>query len=275
MADLESQIDDLWVRRDELEQGDRDAGALVLEALGLLDSGQARVAEVDPATDEVVVHEWLRRAILLLFRQGQLDTVELGPFEYADKIPLKGGYADAGVRVVPGASARWGSFLDRGVILMPSYVNIPAPVGPGTIVDTRPTVGSCAQVGANVHVAGGVGIGGVLEPPEAVPVFIEDDVTFGSRCMVVNGARVGQGSFLGAGVILSSTIPVIDAETGEELSRGRVPPWCVAVTAMRPRSFPGGDFGLPCVLVIKRLAPGERHDKAQLNELLRTHHATL
>ncbi|MBA3304124.1 MAG: 2,3,4,5-tetrahydropyridine-2,6-dicarboxylate N-succinyltransferase [Actinomycetota bacterium] len=270
-SELERAIDELWEQRDGLEPGDPEVGKVLLEAIGLLDTGEARVAEVDPATDQVVVHEWLKRAILLLFRQSRMDTVEVGPFEFADKIPLKGGYEAAGVRVVPGASARWGSFLDRGVILMPSYVNIGARVGAGTMVDTWATVGSCAQIGAGVHLSGGVGIGGVLEPPQAAPVVIGDGAYVGSRCMVVEGARVGEGAVLGAGVILSATIPVIDAETGEELSRGTVPPWCVAVTATRPRTYPGGEFGLPCVLVIRRLTEGVRHDKAQLNDVLRTH----
>jgi 2,3,4,5-tetrahydropyridine-2,6-dicarboxylate N-succinyltransferase len=271
VADLASTVDDLWSRRDELEPGDPDVGEVLLEAVGLLDRGEARVAELDAVTDEVVVHEWLKRAILLLFRQSRMDTVEVGPFEFADKIPLKGGYEAAGVRVVPGASARWGSFLDRGVVLMPSYVNIGARVGARTMVDTWATVGSCAQIGADVHLSGGVGIGGVLEPPQAAPVMVGDGAYVGSRCMVVEGARVGEGAVLGAGVILSGTIPVIDAESGEELSRGVVPPWCVAVTATRPRTFAGGEFGLPCVLVIRRLAEGRRHDKAQLNDVLRTH----
>jgi 2,3,4,5-tetrahydropyridine-2-carboxylate N-succinyltransferase len=270
MADLRSLVDDLWERRTELEPGDPEVGQVLLDAVGLLDRGEARVAEVD-ATGEVVVHEWLKRAILLLFRQSAMDTVELGPFEFADKIPLKGGYEAAGVRVVPGASARWGSFLDRGVILMPSYVNIGARVGARTMVDTWATVGSCAQIGSDVHLSGGVGIGGVLEPPQAAPVIVGDDVVVGSRCMLTQGARVGDGCVLGEGVILNPGIPVIDAETGEELSRGVVPPWCVAVQAIRPRRFPGGEFGLPCVLVIRRLTPGERHDKATLNDLLRTH----
>ena len=270
MADLQALVDDLWERREQLEPGDPDVGQVLLDAVGLLDRGEARVAEVD-AAGEVVVHDWLKRAILLLFRQSRMDTVELGPFEFADKIPLKGGYEAAGVRVVPGASARWGSFLDRGVILMPSYVNIGARVGARTMVDTWATVGSCAQIGSDVHLSGGVGIGGVLEPPQAAPVIVGDDVVVGSRSMITQGARVGDGCVLGEGVILNPGIPVIDAETGEELSRGVVPPWCVAVQASRPRRFPGGEFGLPCVLVIRRLTPGERHDKATLNDLLRTH----
>src|SRR3954469_5980023 len=186
MADLQSQIDELWDRRDELEPGDPDAGQTILEAITLLDTGQARVAEV--VDDQVVVHDWLKRAILLLFRQSRMDTVEVGPFEFHDKIPLKGDYAAAGVRVVPGASARFGSFLERGVILMPSYTNIGAYVGANTMVDTWATVGSCAQIGANVHLSGGVGIGGVLEPPQAAPVVVEDDCMIGSRSMVTQGA---------------------------------------------------------------------------------------
>jgi 2,3,4,5-tetrahydropyridine-2-carboxylate N-succinyltransferase len=152
---------------------------------------------------------------------------------------------------------------------MPSYVNIGAWVGPGTMVDTWATVGSCAQIGANVHLAGGVGIGGVLEPANAVPVVIEDDAFIGSRCMIVDGARVGKGSVLGAGTILNPSIPVIDAATGEEVSRGYVPDHCVAVSASRQRSFAGGEFYLPCVLIIRRLAEGERHNKVALNDILR------
>ncbi len=271
MADLQVQIAELWERRNELTPDDGDARAVVDLAIDLLDSGQARTAEVDTTTGEVVVHVWLKQAILLLFRLSAMETTELGPFEYADRIPLKKGYAAAGVRAVPGASARRGSFLERGVVLMPSYVNIGARVGANTMVDTWATVGSCAQVGANVHLSGGVGIGGVLEPPQAAPVMIGDDSLIGSRCMIVQGARVGRGAVLGAGLILSDSIPVIDAESGAELGRGVIPPWCVAVTATRPRAFPGGEFGLPCALVIKRLTEGDRHDKSQLEAVLRQH----
>jgi 2,3,4,5-tetrahydropyridine-2-carboxylate N-succinyltransferase len=158
---------------------------------------------------------------------------------------------------------------------MPSYVNIGARVGRSTMVDTWATVGSCAQIGRNTHLSGGVGIGGVLEPPQAAPVFIGDECMIGSRSMVTEGARVGDGVVLGAGCILTGTIPVIDADTGEELSRGVVPPWCVAVNATRARRYPGGEFGLPCVLVVRRLEPGERHDKSQLNDILRQHGGTL
>jgi 2,3,4,5-tetrahydropyridine-2-carboxylate N-succinyltransferase len=175
------------------------------------------------------------------------------------------------VRAVPGASARWGSYLAPGVVLMPSYVNIGAYVGADTMVDTWATVGSCAQIGARVHLSGGVGIGGVLEPPQAAPVIVGDDVTIGSRCMVTQGARVGEGSVLGEGVILNPGIPVIDAETGDEVARGVVPPWCIVVQASRRKQFPGGEFGLPCALILRRLEPGERHDKAKLNDILRDH----
>jgi 2,3,4,5-tetrahydropyridine-2-carboxylate N-succinyltransferase len=270
-ADLASRITELWDRRDELAVPDPDALAVVTEAVRLLDTGAARVAEV--VGDEVVVHGWLKQAILLFFRLSAMETVELGPFEFADKVPLKRDYAAAGVRVVPGASARFGSFLDRGVVMMPSYVNIGARVGANTMVDTWATVGSCAQIGANVHLSGGVGIGGVLEPPQAAPVIVGDDTLIGSRCIVAEGARVGEGVVLGAGCILTGSVPVIDAASGEELSRGVVPSWCVAVSATRSREFSGGTFGMPCVLVVKRLEPGERHDKAALNEVLRDHGA--
>jgi len=272
MADLQSTIESLWDDRAELgpAASEPDAVEAVHQAIGLLDRGEARVAEWND-DGNVIVHEWLKKAILLLFRLSEIETIEVGPFEYADRVPLKHSFATAGVRVVPGASARWGSFLEPGVILMPSYVNIGARVGAGTMVDTWATVGSCAQIGARVHLSGGVGIGGVLEPPQASPVMVGDDAFIGSRSMIVNGARVGAGAVLGAGTILSDTIPVIDAETGEELARGEVPPWCVAVSATRPRTFPGGEFGLPCVLVMKRLSEGERHDKATLNDILRDH----
>jgi 2,3,4,5-tetrahydropyridine-2,6-dicarboxylate N-succinyltransferase len=174
---------------------------------------------------------------------------------------------------VPGGSARWGAYLAPGVVLMPSYVNIGARVGADTMVDTWATVGSCAQIGERVHLSGGVGIGGVLEPPQAAPVMVGDDSMIGSRCIVAEGARVGSGVVLGAGCILTGSIPVIDAESGDELGRGAVPDWCVAISATRSRTYPGGEFALPCVLVVKRLSEGERHDKARLNEILRDHGA--
>src|SRR3954447_3491063 len=257
MADLQASIDDLWDHRDDVKPGDTAATKLVHEAIDLLDRGQARVAEIDPATDQVVVHEWLKQAILLLFKLAPMKTVELGPFEFADKLPLKQHYAESGVRVLPGASARWGSYLEPGVILMPSYVNIGARVGSGTMVDTWATVGSCAQIGRDCHLSGGVGIGGVLEPPQAAPVMVGDEVMIGSRAMITEGARIGRGAVVGAGVVLNPSIPVIDAETGDEVGRGVVPPWTVVINATRPRTYPGGTFGLACVLIIKRLTEGE------------------
>jgi 2,3,4,5-tetrahydropyridine-2-carboxylate N-succinyltransferase len=270
-ADLAAQVQTLWDRAGDLSPADGDALEVVSAAIDLLDTGQARVAEIDPVTDQVVVHQWLKHAILLLFRLRSMETIDAGPFEFADKLPLKRDYEAAGVRVVPGASARWGSYLAPGVICMPSYVNIGARVGAGTMVDTWATVGSCAQIGEQVHLSGGVGIGGVLEPAQAAPVIIEDEVMIGSRAMITQGARVGRGSVVGEGTILNPSIPVIDAETGDELGRGHVPPWSVAVQASRRRDFPGGEFYLPCVLVLRRLTEGQRHDKAQLNDILRSH----
>ncbi|HSO95902.1 MAG TPA: 2,3,4,5-tetrahydropyridine-2,6-dicarboxylate N-succinyltransferase [Acidimicrobiia bacterium] len=271
MSDLEHQIQKLWEHRDDLDavMSATEARDAIHATIDLLDRGEARVAE--PVGDRVIVHEWLKQAILLLFRISEMETIELGPFEYADKIPLKHRYEQTGVRVVPGGSARWGSYVGPGAILMPSYVNIGAYVGPETMVDTWATVGSCAQIGARVHLSGGVGIGGVLEPAQAAPVVVGDDSLIGSRSMITQGARVGRGCVLGEGVLLNPGIPVIDAETGAELSRGVVPDWCVAVSATRNRRYPGGDFGLPCVLVVKRLTEGERHEKSRLNDILREH----
>jgi 2,3,4,5-tetrahydropyridine-2,6-dicarboxylate N-succinyltransferase len=271
-AELRGRIAELWARRTEVGEADANARKTVWEAVGLLDRGEARIAEVRE-DGEVVVHEWLRQALLLMFRVGKLEHSQAGPFRFADRLPLKAEHP--GVRVVPGAAARFGSYLEPGAILMPSFVNVGARVGSGTLIDTWATVGSCAQVGRNVHVSGGVGIGGVLEPPQAAPVIVEDDALLGSRSIVVEGARVGRGAVLGAGTILGPTIPVIDAQTGEEISRGRVPDWSVAIAATRPRDFPGGTFGLACALVIKRLSEGERHDKAALEALVRTHGTSL
>jgi len=271
MSELEQQIQKLWEHRDDLSAAmpESDARDAIHAAINLLDRGEARVAE--PAGERVIVHEWLKQAILLLFQISKMETIELGPFEYADKIPLKHNYEEAGVRVVPGGSARWGSYVGRGAILMPSYVNIGAYVGAETMVDTWATVGSCAQIGERVHLSGGVGIGGVLEPAQAAPVVVGDDSLVGSRSMITQGARVGKGCVLGEGVLLNPGIPVIDAETGDELGRGVVPDWCVAVSATRPRRYPGGEFGLPCVLVVRHLSEGERYEKARLNDILRDH----
>ncbi|MEI8127905.1 MAG: 2,3,4,5-tetrahydropyridine-2,6-dicarboxylate N-succinyltransferase [Actinomycetota bacterium] len=270
MSTLETRINEWYEQIATLSPEKDEARRDVELVISKLDDGLLRVAEINEA-NEVVVHDWVKRAILMLFRLRSLEKCEVGPFEYLDKLDLKTDYERRGVRVVPGASARRGSFLSRGVVLMPSYVNIGAWVGPNTMVDTWATVGSCAQIGANVHLSGGVGIGGVLEPPNAVPVIIEDDAFIGSRSMIVDGARVGKGAVLGAGTVLNPSIPVIDAQTGEEISRGYVPDYCVAVNANRRREYPGGEFFLPCVLVVRRMEEGERHDKTRLNSLLRDH----
>jgi 2,3,4,5-tetrahydropyridine-2-carboxylate N-succinyltransferase len=269
---LPPEIDELWERRDELSAADADARAVVTAAVDALDTGAARVAWVDDASGEVVVDERARRAILLSFRVLEMTESQAGEFRYHDRVPLTARLD--GVRVVPGAIARWGSYVAPGAVLMPSYVNIGGYVGPNTMVDTWATVGSCAQIGAGVHLSGGVGIGGVLEPPGALPVVVEDGALIGSRAMIVEGARVGRGAVVGAGTILSASMPVIDVHSGEELGRGRIPPWCVAVGGTRLREFPGGTFGLPGVLVLRRLPEGERPDKAALNDILRGHGVT-
>ena len=270
MSDLETRIGEWYSEISTITPENLEARRDVELVITKLDDGQLRVADIDEH-GTVVVNEWVKQAILLLFRLRVMEKIDVGPFEYLDKLELKNDYERRGVRVVPGAIARRGSFLSPGVILMPSFVNVGAWVGPGTMVDAWATVGSCAQIGANVHLAGGVGIGGVLEPPNAVPVVIEDDAFIGSRCMIVEGARVGRGAVVGSGTILNPSIPVIDAESGEEVSRGHVPDYCVAVSASRRREFSGGEFFLPCVLIIKRLSEGERHNKVTLNNILRDH----
>src|ERR671914_1105642 len=205
---ISADIDELWERRAELGPDQAAARAVIVAAVDMIDAGEARVAFVDRATDEVVVDERAKRAILLSFKVLGMARAQVGDFHYHDRIPLKTRLD--GVRVVPGAIARWGSYVAPGVVLMPSFTNIGAYVGSGTMVDTWATVGSCAQIGKNVHLSGGVGIGGVLEPPNAVPVVVEDDALIGSRAMITQGARVGEGSVLGEGVILNPAIPVID-----------------------------------------------------------------
>lgn len=260
-------IDELWERRDTLTPTDRAARALVTTAIDLLDSGVARVASI--CDEQVRVDERARRAILLAFRVFEMEASEVGPFRHHDRLPLKTHLP--GVRLVPGAIARWGSHLAPGTVLMPSFVNIGARVGAGTMVDTWATIGSCAQVGERVHVAGGAGIGGVLEPAGALPVVIDSDAFVGSRAMVVEGARVRTGAKLGAGVLLTGSTRVFDAETGKELPRGEAPAWSVCVSATRPRSFPGGDFGVPCLLVVHRLPEGREHPKLGIEDLFREH----
>src|SRR5580698_8954058 len=265
-------IDDLWEQRAQLTPEDSAARAEVVAAVDEIDAGKARVALVDPRTDEVVVNERAKRAILLAFRLLPMVQSQVGDFRQHDRVPLKTRLD--GVRVVPGAIARWGSFIAPGTVLMPSFVNIGAYVDEGTMVDTWATVGSCAQIGRNVHLSGGVGIGGVLEPPNAVPVVVEDECMIGSRSMVVDGARVRQGAVLGAGTILTKTTHVIDVETGEEMPRGEIPAWSVCVGGTRPRRFAGGEFGMPCVLMLRQLPAGSAHDKSALNDILRDHGVT-
>jgi 2,3,4,5-tetrahydropyridine-2-carboxylate N-succinyltransferase len=242
-------------------------GPAVEEAIDLLDRGEVRVAE--PDGDGWRVNAWAKQAVLLYFRVRGLETTEVGPFEYHDKLPLKRGYEDLDVRVVPPATARYGAHLEPGVVLMPSYVNIGAWVGAGTMVDTWATVGSCAQIGSGVHLAGGVGIGGVLEPLQASPVIVEDGAFVGSRCIVVEGVRVGREAVLGAGVVLTGNTPVIDV-TGDEAveHRGRVPDRAIVIPGNRPREFDAGHFGLPCGLIIGYRSEATE-TKVQLNALLR------
>ena len=241
----------------------------VEETIRLLDAGQVRVAE--PQGDGWRVHAWVKEAVLLFFRVRGLATVEVGPFEYHDRIPLKTGYEAAGVRVVPPAAARYGAFLSPGVVMMPSYVNLGAWVGPGTMVDTWATVGSCAQIGSNVHLSGGVGIGGVLEPLQAAPVIVEDGAFVGSRCVIVEGVRIGRDAVIGTGVVLTASTPVIDVTAEQAVEhRGEVPPRAIVIPGSRARTFPAGSYGLPCGLIIGYRTP-DTDDKVRLNDLLREH----
>ena len=237
------------------------------ETIAALDRGETRVAE--PAGDDWVVHEEVQAAILDYFRSRQMEPREVGPFEYHDKIPLKTGYEELGVRVVPPAVARYGAFLSRGVVLMPSYVNIGAWVGPNTMVDTWATVGSGAQIGANVHLAGGVGIGGVLEPPGARPVIVEDGAFIGSRCILVEGVRIGREAVLAPNVTLTASVPIIDVTGPEPVEhRGYVPPRSIVVPGTRPKEFPAGTYNLNCALIIGMRT--ESTDlKTSLNDALR------
>jgi 2,3,4,5-tetrahydropyridine-2-carboxylate N-succinyltransferase len=269
---LPAVIDELWPRRVELTPQDAPARAAVVAAVDSIDAGRARVAWPDPVTGEILVDERARRAILLAFRLLPMIATRVGDFRYHDRVPLTS-HLD-GVRAVAGSIVRWGAYVAPGAVLMPSFVNIGAYVDSGTMVDTWATVGSCAQIGKNVHLSGGAGIGGVLEPAGAVPVVIEDDAFIGSRCMVVEGARVRTGAVLGSGTILTRSSHVIDVQTGEELPRGEIPAWSVCVGGTRNRKFAGGEFGMPCVLVLKRLPAGSAHDKAALNDILRDHGMT-
>ncbi len=247
-------------------QGGQDKEAVEWTIAGL-DDGSLRSAQKHAG--RWVANEWVKKAILLYFKLYEIETIETGPFEYRDRIPLKHDYEGAGVRVVPPAVARYGSHLERGVILMPSYVNVGARVGAGTMVDTWATVGSCAQVGSGVHLAGGVGIGGVLEPVQARPVVIEDGCFIGSRAVVTEGVVVGEWAVLGANVVLTGSTPVIDVTGPSPVEhRGEVPPGAIVVPGTRTRTFPAGEYQLACGLII-----GWRSDatdrKLTLNDQLR------
>ncbi|MBM4364589.1 MAG: 2,3,4,5-tetrahydropyridine-2,6-dicarboxylate N-succinyltransferase [Deltaproteobacteria bacterium] len=239
----------------------------IREAVARLDRGELRVAE--KVDGEWVVHAWVKQAILGFFGVSQMEVHEVGPFEFHDKIPLKRGLAAAGVRVVPPGTVRYGAFLERGAVVMPGYVNIGARVGSGTMVDTWATVGSCAQVGRNVHLSGGVGIGGVLEPPGARPVIVEDGAFIGSRCIVVEGVVVGEEAVLGANVVLTASTQVIDVTGPEEVVyKGHVPPRSVVIPGTRQKRFPAGDYGVPCALIIGR-RQASTDQKVSLNAALR------
>jgi len=253
----------------------------VLRTVARLDEGKLRVAsppEADAARPKelhaaaptpYVVHEWVKKAILLYFAVRKMEVMECGPFELHDKIPLKKNLASHGVRVVPGAVVRFGSFLSPGAIVMPGFVNIGARVGEGTMVDTWATVGSCAQVGRDVHLAGGVGIGGVLEPPSARPVVIEDGVFVGSRVVIVEGMHVGKEAVIGAGVVLTQTTVILDVTGNEPVEyRGFVPPRSVVIPGVRQKKFPAGEYGVPCALIIGRRSE-QTDKKVSLNDALR------
>ena len=236
-------------------------------SVAALDAGDLRVAE--PVDSEWVTHGWLQQALTLYFRLRTPVTMEVGPFEFHDKVPLKRGLREAGVRVVPPGVARYGSFLEPGVILMPGYVNVGARVGGGTLIDTWATVGSCAQIGRRVHLSGGVGIGGVLEPPQSRPVIVEDDCFVGSRVVVVEGVVIEREAVIGAGVVLTASTPIVDV-TGSEprVTRGRVESRAVVIPGTVPKRFAAGEFGTPCALVIGRRKPSTDL-KTSLNQALR------
>jgi 2,3,4,5-tetrahydropyridine-2-carboxylate N-succinyltransferase len=261
-------IDEGWAGTRPLE--DASLRGAVEGAIAALDAGDLRVASPpDAPGGEWTTHAWLKQAILLYFRMRVSGTVSAGELEFFDKVPLKRGLESAGVRVVPPGVARYGSFLARGVILMPGYVNIGAHVGECTMVDTWATVGSCAQVGARVHLSGGVGIGGVLEPPQAAPVIVEDDAFIGSRAIVVEGVRIERGAVLGAGVVLTASTPIVDVRGVKAIEmRGRVPAGAVVIPGYRPKKFPAGNFGVPCALIIGTRSPST-DQKTSLNDALR------
>jgi 2,3,4,5-tetrahydropyridine-2-carboxylate N-succinyltransferase len=265
-TNLKETIEAAWLDRTLLQS--EEVQKAIRSVVAQLDAGELRVAE--PTADgRWQTHDWVKKAVILYFPIQQMQTIEVGPFEFYDKIPLKTGFAERGVRVVPHALARYGSYIERGAILMPSYVNIGAWVGSGSMVDTWATVGSCAQIGRNVHLAGGVGIGGVLEPPQATPTIIEDDCFIGSRCIVVEGVRVEREAVLGANVVLTQSTHIIDVTGSDPVEyRGYVPARSVVIPGSYARQFPAGEFQVSCALII-----GQRQEstdkKVSLNAALR------
>ncbi len=272
MSSLQSLIETAWDNRSLLAEP--EVAAAVQAVMEHLDQGRLRVAEPDGAGNWKV-NEWVKKAVVLYFPLRQMETFEVGPYEYHDKIPLKRGYAALGVRVVPPAVARYGAFIEAGAILMPSYVNIGAYVGSGTMVDTWATVGSCAQIGRNVHLSGGVGIGGVLEPPQAAPTIIEDDCFIGSRCIVVEGVRIEREAVLGANVVITQSTRIIDVSGSEPvIYRGQVPARSVVIPGAYTKNFPAGSYQVPCALIIgQRQAHTDK--KVSLNEALREYNVAV
>jgi 2,3,4,5-tetrahydropyridine-2-carboxylate N-succinyltransferase len=259
-------IEKAWTDRSLLELA--ETRAAIEHTIEQLDKGLIRVAE--PQGDGWMVNDWIKKAVILYFPIRPMETFHAGPMEFHDKMALKHDFAAAGIRVVPHAVARYGAFIARGVILMPSYVNIGAYVDSGTMVDTWATVGSCAQIGKNVHLSGGVGIGGVLEPVQAAPVIVEDGCFIGSRCIVVEGMRVGKEAVLGAGLTLTMSTRIIDANNGEELPKGYIPERSVVIPGSVKKQFPGGEFQVPIALIIgQRKASTDL--KTSLNDALRDH----
>ncbi|SER15745.1 2,3,4,5-tetrahydropyridine-2,6-dicarboxylate N-succinyltransferase [Neolewinella agarilytica] len=269
MKDVQAIIEAAWDQRELLKEAHtQEAINAVIEEL---DKGRLRVAEPKADGSGWQANEWIKKAVVLYFPIRKMETIEVGPFEFHDKMALKKDYASQGVRVVPHAIARYGAYLEKGVIMMPSYVNIGAWVGSGTMVDTWATVGSCGQIGRNVHLSGGVGIGGVLEPLQATPTIIEDDCFIGSRCIVVEGVRVGKEAVLGANVVLTQSTHIIDVTGSEPVThRGYVPPRSVVIPGTYTKKFPAGDYQVSCALII-----GQRKEstdkKTSLNAALREH----
>ncbi len=267
MTELQQIIENTWENRDLLKE--ETTTSAIRKVIDLLDKGELRVAE--PITGGWQVNEWVKKAVVLYFPIQKMETIEAGPLEFHDKIPLKRGYAEKGIRVVPHAVARHGAYISSGTILMPSYVNIGAYVDEGTMVDTWATVGSCAQIGKNVHLSGGVGIGGVLEPLQAAPVIIEDNAFIGSRCIVVEGVRVETEAVLGAGVVLTMSTKIIDVTGDEPIEyKGRVPARSVVIPGSYAKEFPSGSFNVPCALIIGKRKEST-NKKTSLNDALREH----